>query len=114
MSGEETTFKTERIADMVGEEHVETMLESYADSLGKALSDILQAWREEDISQVKMLAHKMKSSTYIVGADELVDRFKMIELSAEAKQLSSEMINDMAKYANSVLSDIRKFLSGSG
>lgn len=72
-------IKPEKLAEMVGDENVAEMLQSYRDSLAVSLTELELSFRNNQRDKVHFLAHKLKSSTRFIGADQLADEFLMLE-----------------------------------
>lgn len=72
-------IRPEKLAEMVGDENVAEMLLSYRDSLHRSLKELELSCQQQRLEDVHLLAHKMKSSTRLVGADLLADEFQDLE-----------------------------------
>lgn len=72
-------IRPEKLAEMVGDENVLEILQSYRDSLQISLKELELSCQKKQADEVRLLAHKMKSSTRFIGADELADMFLLLE-----------------------------------
>ncbi len=69
----------DKLAEMVGEENVREMFASYLELLTLSLNQLKLCLEQTDLCSIRMIAHKIKSSTRMVGADELADDFAHLE-----------------------------------
>ncbi|SHO57433.1 Hpt domain-containing protein [Vibrio quintilis] len=88
-------FKPGRVAEMVGEEHVEEILKGYLTSVSDVLTDLRTCWLKKDLEQVRVFSHRIKSSTRLIGADDLADDFQQIETDTESAELN--ICDDMSR-----------------
>ncbi|CAM3779797.1 hypothetical protein VA7868_03980 [Vibrio aerogenes CECT 7868] len=89
------SFKPGRVAEMVGEENVEEILKGYLISVSDVLKDLRTCWLEKNVEQVRVYSHRIKSSTRLIGADDLADDFQQIESDTESANIN--ICDDMAR-----------------
>lgn len=73
------SFDTQLLAETVGEEAVEEILQDYVCSLEAAMSTLEQAMMLNNFAVVATETHKLKSSSRFVGAEGLADAFAQLE-----------------------------------
>lgn len=64
------------------------MYEDFVDSHGEKLNELDKYFRENEWKEYQTLVHSMKSSSKIIGADELSGMARELEMAAGEKKIN--------------------------
>jgi len=69
----------------IGNDHSKhiTVLKSYLTHAPEVIKNLVTAYNDRDIKQVRFFSHKIKSSSYSIGAKDLADANQQIEKAAD-------------------------------
>ncbi|MCE0496172.1 Hpt domain-containing protein [Vibrio salinus] len=97
---------------MVGDENISSMLENYMESIHPSLDEFKKGWQNSDSKKIRMLAHKMKSSSRFIGATNLAKRLEFIELNGRQDDAEKEYsYESLLTEFSDLLTEIESYLS---
>ena len=98
----------EELQDSVGrEDHsfMRDLLEGYLDNSSSLITKMGKAFQDRDARRLKDFAHTLKSSSKMIGANQLADLCQAIELDSE--QVSPTDIEQLKTLSGKVLTEVR-------
>jgi HPt (histidine-containing phosphotransfer) domain-containing protein len=107
-------IQPKKVAEVVGEENVIEMLNNYRNSLVESLQDLEEGWNTKDRVRIRMTAHKIKSSTRLIGANQLANYFQQLESLAKEQSLilhdKPQIMKDIIESANLLEEEIMHYI----
>ena len=81
------------------------LLEGYLDNSSSLITKMGKAFQDRDARRLKDFAHTLKSSSKMIGANQLADLCQAIELDSE--QVSPTDIEQLKTLSGKVLTEVR-------
>jgi len=102
------TYLKENISD--DEDVIRDLIRIFLENTPQDLSNLNKAYEENDLEQVALTAHKMKSSLDVLKVDQLHNVIRRIDKPFKTEELKDELPEIMNRI-NSILEKVIKQLS---
>ena len=96
-----------------GTEFLEEMIELFEMHIPPIISDLEKASEDEDRAQIRELAHSIKGSSSNIGAKQVTESARDVELAADSASLEDlkKMISQIRPLYESALSTLKSLAS---
>ncbi|MAG97263.1 MAG: hypothetical protein CMM08_11330, partial [Rhodospirillaceae bacterium] len=99
------------LKDVFGDDPVtfKEILESFVEPTEATITELRTAWDSRNASDVKGAAHKLKSSSRSVGANELADTCQALETAGDIADWAT--IDELAAKLEPLYADVKSYIN---